>query len=190
MKHLTASNIRHGTISSTKVRVLEDLSTSALQQFINATITLKIWLKIKLPTLTCWVRSSSLLYSLRVLSYSSCSIWKSMYAFHSTSGMSSLDWLMASSYIASALSVSPRIVSNSAYYNRHIIHNSSSTHFELLDIFFIFVKDMHVPSSKKYSFLVQTPGTFHTGSCISQTLVIVAPTLCNLCRACSLDISQ
>lgn len=30
-----------------KVRVLEDLSTSALQQFINATITLKIWLKIK-----------------------------------------------------------------------------------------------------------------------------------------------
>lgn len=147
-----------------KVRVLEDLSTSALQQFINATITLKLTEFLILPTLTCWVRSSSLLYSLRVLSYSSCSIWKSIYAFHSTSGMSSLDWLMASSYIASALSVSPRIVSNSAYYNRHIIHNSSSTHFELLDIFFhlckryacTFIQEVQFsgPNSRNFSYRI------------------------------------
>ena len=67
-------------------------------------------------TLTCWVLSNNLLYNCLVLSNSSWSISKSMKAFHNTSGMSKRDCPIASSKIPRARSMSPKIVSNSAYW--------------------------------------------------------------------------
>mmetsp|Transcript_14739 Transcript_14739/g.36760 ORF Transcript_14739/g.36760 Transcript_14739/m.36760 type:complete len:307 (-) Transcript_14739:1233-2153(-) len=65
-------------------------------------------------TLTCLVRSSRRSYSTRVRPRSPSEISKSMYAFHSASGMSSTGWLMASSYTARVRALSPSVFSSSA----------------------------------------------------------------------------